>query len=143
LLSACAGEPGAGNQAKSVLRSTDGGATWATESDCPITSSTSTPACESGLLSSGYLGGIDALSTDTAFLFGDRSSLLVSHDGGAHWQSVQPLIGDTSGGTQQAIFFNGSDGVVLGEGANTNEAVTLWITSDGGAKWAALVPRTN
>ncbi len=91
----------------------------------------------------GYLGGIDAPSTDTVFLFGGRSSLLVSHDGGAQWQAVQPLIGDTSGGTQQAIFFNGSDGIVLGEGGTTNEEVALWGTSDGGAQWTSVVPQTN
>jgi photosystem II stability/assembly factor-like uncharacterized protein len=143
LLAVCAGEPGAGSQAKSALRSTDGGITWTVESSCPIASPPSTPGCAVGPLNLGYLGGIVAVSADTVFLYGDRSSLLVSHDGGALWQAVQPLIGDTSAGTGQAVFFTNSDGIVLGEGGDTNEVVTLWSTSDGGAQWSSVVPQTN
>jgi photosystem II stability/assembly factor-like uncharacterized protein len=143
LLAVCAGEPGAGNQAKSALRSIDGGVSWTVQSSCIIASSTWTPGSSCATLTFGYLGGIDAVSPDTVFLYGGRSSLLISHDGGALWQAVQPLIGDTSGGTQQAIFFNASDGVVLGEGGDTNGVVTLWRTDDGGTQWTAVVPETN
>ena len=38
----------------------------------------------------GYLGRIDAVSTDTVFRFGPRSSLLISHDQGVNWKIVQP-----------------------------------------------------
>ena len=143
LLAVCAGEPGAGNQAKSAIRSTDGGITWTVQLSCPFIASAPAPGSSCETLNSGYLGGINAVSADTVFLYGDRSSLLVSHDGGAHWQAVQPLIGDTSAGTQHVIFFNESDGVVLGEGGDTNEVVTLWRTSDGGAEWTAVVPQTS
>jgi photosystem II stability/assembly factor-like uncharacterized protein len=143
LLAVCAGEPGAGSQSKSALRSFNGGATWTVQSSCPIASRASAPGTSCDIFSFGYLGGIDAVSADTVFLYGGRSSLLVSHDGGALWQAVQPLIGDDSGGTQQAIFFNGSDGVVVGEGGDTNEGVTLWSTSDGGTQWTSVMPRTN
>ena len=143
LLAVCAGEPGAGNQGKSALRSSNGGVTWTVQSSCPIASPSSAPGTSCDIFTFGYLGGIDAVSADTVFLYGGRSSLLVSHDGGEQWQAVQPLIGDTSGGTQQAIFFNASDGIVLGEGGDTNEVVTLWSTSDGGTQWTAIVPQTN
>ena len=143
LLAVCAGEGGAGSQDKSALRSTNGGVTWTVQSSCHIASPASAPGTSCDIFTFGYLGGIDAVSADTVFLYGGRSSLLVSHDGGALWQVVQPLIGDDSGGTQQAIFFNGPDGVVLGEGGATNEEVTLWSTSDGGTQWTAVVPRTS
>jgi photosystem II stability/assembly factor-like uncharacterized protein len=143
LLAVCAGEPGAGSQEKSALRSTDGGVTWTVESSRPMPGAGSAPGTTCDTLAFGYLGGIDAVSADTVFLYGGRSSLLVSRDGGALWLAVQPLIGDTSGGTQQAIFFNASDGIVLGEGGDTNEGVTLWKTSDGGMQWTAVAPRTN
>jgi photosystem II stability/assembly factor-like uncharacterized protein len=143
LLAVCADGPEAGSQVKSALRSSDGGVTWTVQSSCPFTGSGSSPSCGTEPLNFGYLAGIDALSADTVFLFGDRSSLLVSRDGGAHWQAVQPLIGDTSGGTQQAIFFNSSNGVVLGENGNNNDVSTLWTTSDAGTHWTAVVPRVS
>jgi photosystem II stability/assembly factor-like uncharacterized protein len=143
LLAVCAGEPGAGSQEKSALRSTDGGVTWTVESSCPMPGAGSASGTSCDTLAFGYLGGIDAVSPDTVYLYGDRSSLLVSHDGGALWQAVQPLIGDTSGGTQQVIFFNASDGVVLGEDGDTNEVATLWKTTDGGGQWTTVAPKTN
>jgi photosystem II stability/assembly factor-like uncharacterized protein len=137
LLAVCAGQPSAGSQIKSALRSTNGGVTWTVQSSCPLNGP---PSCTTDPLNSGYLGGIDALSSDTVFLFGDRSSLLVSRDGGVHWQAVQPLIGDTSDGTLQATFFDTSDGVVLGYNGQNNDVPTLWSTDDGGAHWIAVVP---
>jgi photosystem II stability/assembly factor-like uncharacterized protein len=137
LIAVCAGEPGAGLQMKAVLSSTDRGTTWTVDSTCSASNCTTNP------LSAGYLGGIDAVSAGTVYLYGGRSSLLVSHDGGAQWQAVEPLIGDTSGGTQQAIFFNDSDGVVLGENGNNGDQSTLWSTRDGGTSWNAMVPRAN
>jgi len=61
----------------------------------------------------------------------------------AHWQAVEPFIGDTSAGTQYVVFFHESDGVVLGEGGDTNEVVTLWRTREGGTEWTAVVPQTS
>jgi photosystem II stability/assembly factor-like uncharacterized protein len=50
------------------------------------------------------------------------------------------LIGDTSDGTQQATFFDTSDGVVLGYNGQNNDVPTLRSTDDGGAHWIAVVP---
>jgi photosystem II stability/assembly factor-like uncharacterized protein len=142
LLAVCASQPGAGSQLKSTLRSTDGGSTWTVQSTCVIPSSgVPVPSCTMEPPTGGYLGGIDALSADTLFLVGDRSSLLVSHNGGVTWQPVQPLMGDSSDGTNQVIFFNNSDGLVLGYNGYNNDVATLWSTRDGGTKWNAVVPR--
>ena len=65
LLAVCASEPGAGNQAKSAVRSTDGGLTWTTESSC--SPGVSPPANCVAPLSSGYLGEIDATSSEKGF----------------------------------------------------------------------------
>jgi photosystem II stability/assembly factor-like uncharacterized protein len=91
--------------------------------------------------SGGYLGAIDAVSADQVFLVGGRSSLLASHDGGVTWQTVQPLIGDTSDGTREVIFFTSSDGLVLGYNGNDDDRATLWNTTDGGTSWTSLVPK--
>jgi photosystem II stability/assembly factor-like uncharacterized protein len=137
LLAVCAGEPGAGNEAKTAMRSTNDGVTWSVRSAC------SGSACDTDALTPGYLGGIVATSAMTAFLYGSRSSLLVTHDAGRVWRAVQPRIGDSSGGTEQAIFFNRSDGVVLGENGNNDDLSTLWRTRDGGEKWTVVVPQTG
>jgi photosystem II stability/assembly factor-like uncharacterized protein len=101
------------------------------------------PSCAADFLSSGYLAAIDAVSPDTVFFVGDRSSLLVSHDGGATWQPVQPPIGDTSDGTRQVIFFTDADGVVFGFNGANDDAATIWATTDGGAHWTAVVPQVT
>ena len=140
LLAVCAAEPSAGNQPKSTERSTDGGLTWTTESSCPPVPSA---AANCGALDDGYVGEIDATSGEQAFLVGGRSSLLVTNDGGRRWQVVEPAIGGTDAGTDQVIFFNGSDGVVLGQNGTNDEAWTIWHTTDDGTRWTSMVPRTS
>jgi photosystem II stability/assembly factor-like uncharacterized protein len=138
LLAVCAGQPGAGNQAKSAGRSTDGGRSWAVHTPCPPVRF----ICRQGMpLDSGYLGQIAAVSAGTGFLAGDRSSLLATTDGGRHWQTVRPVIGDSGGGTFQVIFVSRRDGFVLGDDARDNELPTIWRTTDGGRRWSGVVPR--
>jgi photosystem II stability/assembly factor-like uncharacterized protein len=135
LAAVCAAEPGAGFQAKSAARSTDGGRTWAVHPTClPGGCQHVTP------LDDGYLGQIDAVSASTVFLVGERSSLLVTTDGGAHWRVVRPLIGDTGGGTFGVVFVSPRDGFVLGDDLRNNERPTIWRTSDGGAHWSRVIP---
>lgn len=138
LLAVCAGQPSAGFQEKSAGRSTDGGRSWTVHTLCPASRMT----CHRGMpLDFGYLAQIAAVSEGTGFLVGARSSLLVTTDGGRHWQTVRPLIGDTSGGTFQVIFVNRRDGFVLGDDSRNNEVPTIWRTTDGGTRWSAVVPR--
>jgi photosystem II stability/assembly factor-like uncharacterized protein len=142
LVTVCAGGAAAGSQEKSAQRSTDDGATWTVESNCPFGAPSS--PCEAAPLNFGYLGGIAAPAADTVFLYGDRAALLVSHDDGAQWQEVRPQIGGTSWGTGQVTFFNGSDGVVLGDNERkASTPLTLWHTSDGGEHWRPVVPRVT
>jgi BNR/Asp-box repeat len=139
LLGVWASEPGAGSHGKSVARSTDGGATWTTESACPIVSSPSFPLCAGTALINGSLGSIDVVSGQQAYLVGPRANLLVTRDGGATWQPVDPPTAGTAGGTSQVIFFNALDGVVLGDDDNNDEMPTIWRTSDGGQQWTPVV----
>ncbi len=67
----------------------------------------------------------------------------MTYDGGAHWHAARPLIGSTAGGTSQVIFFNASQGLVLGNNDNDNERLTLWRTTDGGKRWTAKLPIAN
>jgi photosystem II stability/assembly factor-like uncharacterized protein len=140
LVAVCANQPSAGSQPKSTVRSTDGGFTWTTMTPCPASTGAVAFGCTvAAPLVAGYLGDIDAVSADTVYLVGGRSSLLVTHNGGVTW-TVQPTIGDTSDGTQDVIFFNPSDGVVLGDDGQNDDVATIWSTSNGGATWRAVVP---
>jgi hypothetical protein len=139
LMAVCGGQPGAGNQIKSTARSTDGGLIWSVHLTCgPTSACTSNPP--SNPPTAGYVGEIDALSGNVAFLVGDRSSAQVTRDGGVDWAPVQPGIGDTAGGPAQVIFFDNSNGVVLGNG---DGGPTIWSTSDGGSHWSDISPRTT
>lgn len=129
LMAACASEPGAGNQIKSVLLSTDGGLHWTLKTESNI--------------DYGYLAQIDLLNSEDAFLVGGRSSLLETRDGGIHWRAVQPLIGSSAGGTAQVTFFGGTHGLVLGNDDSDNENMTLWSTANAGRNWSVEIPQVK
>jgi photosystem II stability/assembly factor-like uncharacterized protein len=142
LYDVCAVEGGMGEQPKETVRSTNEGRSWRVQSSCrfPYAGFTS---CTKGSQFFGYLGAIDAVSSKTIFLVGDRSALEVSRDGGVRWSAVPPGMGNTAGGTSQVIFFSPMNGIVLGDGDQENERPTLWSTSDGGARWSTRVPVYN
>jgi len=129
LMAVCASGPSAGGQRKSVLESNDGGRTWDLKTGSNI--------------DNGYLGAVDLVTSREAFLVGARSSLLVTHDGGANWKPVQPLIGGSDGGTSEVRFFNIDRGIVLGNDQYNDEKLTLWSTTDGGKHWSSIVSRVD
>jgi BNR/Asp-box repeat len=135
LMAVCAGEPGAGQQMKSVSLSFDGGETWSLDNPCPGSSG---QCIISSPLDNGYLGQVDATSASTAYLIGDRSDLLVTHDGGAQWGETP--VSDGAGGPTQVIFFNPADGVAL---AYAFLSIAIWHTSDGGINWTAVIPSVD
>ena len=134
LMAVCAGQPSAGQQMKSAARSTDGGLTWTVHPACPPPHLT----CRGDALDFGYLGQIAAVTSRITYLVGDRSSLLVTNDGGIHWLPVRPLIGDSGNGIFQVTFFSRRDGIVLGDDASNNELPTIWSTTDGGLHWSRV-----
>ena len=126
---ACAGEPGVGSQLKSASLALQGLEGWKVVS----------PAC-TGLLTchepmpiSGYLGGLFALSSSTAFYVGDRSALVGTTDGGRTWRTW-PATGGQDAGTVQVTFVSPRYGWALTAGSYTRSS--LWRTSDGGATWS-------
>ena len=136
LFAVCAGEPGAGEQGKTVERSLNGGHTWTRGKSCGI------GRCM-GVLGFGYLGEIAAVDARTVYLVGDRSPLLVTHDGGKTWFSVKAVAARGDAGTYQVLFVTRSDGLVLGVDDKPPyypRQPTIWWTHDGGARWAAVHP---
>ncbi len=141
LMAVCAGQPSAGTQPKSAAVSTDGGHTWTVWHPCPNSSPNQvTVSCPpAGPLTGGYLGEVDATSATTGYVIGSRGFLLATHDGGLHWYVDRP-IGDLNGLPSQVIFFNASDGVVLGRRTTAQATVAIWSTRDGGARWSRVAP---
>ncbi len=128
---ACAFEPGAGEQEKSLARSLDGGESWASMAPiCEIGTK-----CDVGMPIGGYLGGLAALSADTAFFVGGRTSLTATRDAGHLW-STEPGFSGQASGSSDVIFVNASDGWAIDEGFGGNSI--LWRTVDGGAKWVRV-----
>lgn len=136
---ACASEPGAGNQAKFLARSFDGGIHWTPE-HCPAnTNPASFPTCYfSGTMDLGYLGGLAATSSTTAFLAGGRNDVLVTRDGGQTWSQTNPPIGDMDSGTGPLFFANPADGWVITGASSSGVANGLWRTIDGGKTWSQV-----
>lgn len=136
---ACASEPGAGNQAKTLARSFDGGVHWTPE-HCPTESKPPTfPTCYfSGEMNAGYLGSLVATSSTTAFLAGGRNNVLVTRDGGKTWNQTTPQIGDMDNGSGPLFFANRTDGWVISGASNTGVANALWRTTNGGSTWSEV-----
>jgi len=129
---ACASEPSAGSQPKTLASSPDG-STWTVRSPCAHGTMFCPP------LSLGYLSQIAATSNGTVFLVGPRSSLLVTRNAGRTWRTVKPLIGDDGGGTSSVAFF-GQRGIVVGNDPANNEFPAIWHTADGGTHWHVVHP---
>lgn len=131
LFVACASEPGAGNQAKGVHVSTDGGASWSAPEACTTTISSST--CLDRQLLGGYLGTLVAVSATTAYLAGPRSPVYETTDGGGRWEP--DLSAPAGTGSFALTFFDQNDGLVVGEAGGV---FTLWHTGDAGARWTPV-----
>lgn len=132
---ACAGEPGAGSQDK-TLASSPNGSTWTVRTPCTHGSTSCPP------LGLGYLGQIAATSNGTVFLVGPRSSLLVTRNAGRTWRTVKPMIGDEGGGTSSVVF-SGKRGIVVGYDQADGELPAIWHTADGGTRWHVVHPVTT
>jgi len=137
----CAGEPGAGNQMKTLDRSTDGGTQWTTAWSGVVPGSGATPKAGVGsapgndALTPGYLNAVVAISATSAYIGLGRGGLLYSSDAGAHWETVLPHI-DGSGGVAELDVLDGADAWAL-----VNRS--LWATTDGQSSlpvWAPLAP---
>jgi hypothetical protein len=129
--SVCGGEPGAGQQGKTVDVSYNEGQTWRATGAC-----SGTGRHEDGALCSGYAQSVVALSGDNAFLAADRGCLMVTRDGGWRW-TCSGGISNGAGYLVQVMFVNLDDGIATG-GYGTG--FRIYHTSNGGRSWTAVKP---
>lgn len=135
LFALCGGQPAAGNEMKSVVVSTDDGATWSQPGACMPTLRT---GCSTTGLIGGYVGEIDAESQTVAYLRLGRGRVMRTMDGGATWQTASTAFSFT--GSTAMVFFNVTDGLAVGTSTGGTAETKLWHTTDAGATWIGVVP---
>jgi photosystem II stability/assembly factor-like uncharacterized protein len=131
----CGSQWSAGSEIKSASVSKDQGRMWRASPSCA--------ARDLARFCGGYLGSVDAVSESTAYVIGWRSSVFVTHDGGARWSIFEKgAVGNANGAPSEVHFFDPDRGFVLGELDTDSAPVAIWSTSDGGASWSMILPRT-
>jgi hypothetical protein len=125
----CAGESGAGSQAKALFTSHDAGRTWTRQA---------------ALETAGYADQIVATSTTTAWRAGGRAPLYVTHDAGHTWTAELGTVFNTSGVTSAWAFAPGGHAWVVGPGGGyTKNPPPLYITDNAGATWSTATITTG
>lgn len=126
---ACTSEPSTGVQPKSLAVSRDGGINWRVVArPCALGT-----RCTQRMPLGGYLDGLVALSSRTAFYVGYRSALTGTFDGGARWRTWQ-RIGGGATATLQVTFVDPHAGWAVAWDAYHGSS-DLWRTVNGGTSW--------
>lgn len=119
------GEPGAGNQLKTLYGSSDGGKSW-----------TKLAASPSSMPGAGYVGPLSWPTTQNGWIELGRYGLLYTDDGGHQWGSS---------------FLNPDNSAFASDGSGTLRFTdqlhgwaqgthNVWLTSDGGIHWHPIFP---
>ena len=124
----CVGQPGAGNQAKSILETYDGGFTWRLRAAVAIGGPGG-----AGLDSYGYAQGIQFLSSGTGILWESRGVLLFTHSDGRAWRRA-PVVRPERDYGQSATVVSSRTFFALLTGPHRR----LVVTRDGGAHWRTV-----
>jgi photosystem II stability/assembly factor-like uncharacterized protein len=124
----CSGQPGAGNQAKWLYKSSDGGAQWRLVAETAWLERAGLRNLPTG----GYARQLVATSDQKAFMGLGRGQLWMTRDGGQEWDCTGvPNEGDV--GILDIFFIDDDHGW-----AATRTAI--WRTADGGDTWERLAP---
>lgn len=112
-----------GNQSndsiQTIIRTTDGGATWNIVSDN---------------LGS-WLLNVTFPDANHGYAVGEMGKILKTIDGGVNWTTVTVPAGLATRQFHDAYFFNALTGIVVGGNAANDSIQTIIKTTDGGATW--------
>lgn len=140
----CASQASAGDQAKALYRSSDGGTSWrlAAAANAPVLSGNVVLRAAGGLPVGGYVSpyslgheNLAVLTATSAWLFPDRGGVFETSDGGLTWAPVSGLekAGLAAEGAGNVVFVDATHGWLCESG------VGLWRTQDG-VNWQRLGP---
>ncbi|MEW6226069.1 MAG: hypothetical protein AB1627_15705 [Chloroflexota bacterium] len=120
IVALCESQGAGGGSNKELHRTSDAGVTWATPADAPH---------------GGAGMGLDLLADDAGWLWGPRSPLLSTADGGLTWSALDVADGDVRI-VQDADAWGGGVGVVLV--SDPDRQATLLLRTDDGRAWTEL-----
>jgi photosystem II stability/assembly factor-like uncharacterized protein len=124
----CAGQPGAGNEAKAVYSSNNGGRNWRKLVDVPMTGRAG------GLTGYGYPQGISFTPQGYGLLWESRGTLDLTRDGGRHWKALAVAEPELDFGLS-AVMLSETRALVLLEREGNYR---LLATADGGRSWTVV-----
>jgi hypothetical protein len=131
---ACVGEPGAGNQAKMIVRTDNGGASWTSVDAAPMIGEPA-HARSHGLLTAGYLSGMAILPDLRGWLWADRGDLYRTDDA-KYWTVIATKLVQPDVTTiVSADFLSDTTGFML---LSESDGTHLMRTTDGGARWSFI-----
>lgn len=134
LWAACTGEPGNQMQGKEIYVSSDQGREWSLRYRLKLPDYMQ----PMGL---GVLTDIAPLTSTTSLVSLAGDSALTTHDGGRRWSSLQGIGNVTASNDLNQIVVFSDDDIWVGGSSDSNPSITtIWKTSNGGARWQALVP---
>lgn len=137
----CAGQPGAGAQAKWLYRTLDGGQTWQLIESVGVPGGGSTPYPSRWLPQGGYAQNLFFIDKTHGWISLSRAGVAATKDGGISWDSLGFPYAEPfpQGGV---VFASDSQGWVVmypsGEGGQSGDVPSLLETVDGGRTWSLL-----
>lgn len=138
-LAVCAGQPGAGSQLKSIVGTTDGGATWRVRASTGDFTGTTGDGRRGSIPVGGYVGlsGNVVVARDgVSWMTGGRLVPLASVDGGATWMPLG--LGDSDVNLVQSAWPLDRDRGFALLWAPDRQATLLEATSDAGKTWTEV-----
>lgn len=107
---------------QTILKTTDGGASWSILLDRP----------------GSWLRSVFFTSEQNGFAVGDRGTLLKTENGGLDWNTVT-LPGNTANRQLNAIIFpDASHGIIAGGNPSNDSIQTILYSSNGGTDWSVI-----
>ncbi len=137
----CVSQPAAGNQAKAIYTSADGGASWSLASSTGPAAA-GVPAAQGRIPTGGYLDQLALTGPATGWMALGRGTLLTSLDGGRTWTGAIPVNAVAAGSGVVRVSFAGGSGFAIADGVSlpggTSASAVVYHATLSGGGWAPV-----